>query len=77
MLLNRVSVAEHLVIPVCVAIVNPLLFSVTDIGHNPRTVRILGLVIDAGEKLHHIVLGVSCIWSTGSLGFPECIQCEN
>ena len=55
-LLNRVTVIEEHVPPVVVTIVAPLVQAVDCTLHNPRTVRILGLVIYTGEKLLHIVL---------------------
>ena len=66
-------VTIKLVIPIGVAVINPLLLSVADILDNPRTVRILGLVVDTGEKLHHISVRVGGIFLSG-VRHPELID---
>ena len=68
------SVPEHFVIPVGIAVIYPLLFTVADFLDNPRAVRILSLVIDTGQKLHHVMLGIARIRGSGCLSLPECIQ---
>ena len=70
-------VIEHLVIPVGVAVIYPLLLAVPYFLDNPRTVRILGLVIDTGEKFEHIVLGVVRVILMGGLGPPEKVKSVN
>ena len=66
-------VPEHLVVPVGVAVIDPLLAASADFLHYPRTVRILGLVVDTGEKLKHILLGIVGVIS-GFRRAPEFVK---
>ena len=70
-------VIEHLVIPVCVAVIYPLLLAVPDFLDNPWTVRMLGLVIDTGEEFEHIVLRVIGVILMGGLSPPEEVKSIN
>ena len=76
MLLNRVLVIEHLMVPVSIAVVDPLLLTVTYLFYSPWSVRMLGLVIDTCKHLSHIVIVVSGILLT-SVSLPELVDCIN
>ena len=45
-------------IPVVVAVVYPLAASVAGLLYHPWTVGVLGLVVDAGKELLHVVVGI-------------------
>ena len=75
MLLDRVPVVEHLVVPVGVAVINPLLTSVANFLDNPRTFRIFSLVVYTGKKLHHIVFCIAGIVDSCLLCSPEQVEC--
>ena len=76
MLLNRVLVVVHLVIPVSVAVVHPLLLTITYLLHNPWTIRMLSLVVYTCKKLCHIILCICGILLT-RISLPELIHCIN
>ena len=64
MLLIRTTVTEEFMIPVGVGIIKIGIPSVALVNHNPRTGRILPLVIDTGPKFLHVRLSVVCIIRT-------------
>ena len=64
MLLHRVLVVEHVVPPVEVTVVQPLVHSVANLFDDPRTVRVLDLVVHSGEEPLHIGIIVEDIVGT-------------
>ena len=64
-------VTVQFMIPVGVAVVNPLVSTVTHLFYDPWTIRILSLVIDTGKKLHHIVVSIVTVWSSTCICLPE------
>ena len=67
-------IPEHLVVPVGVAVVDPLFLATADVLDDPRAVRVLGLVIDTRKHFHHVVLGVASVRSAGGLCLPEKVK---
>ena len=74
--LDRMAVVEHGMPPVGVAVVDPLVASVPEILDDPGTGRILGLVIDTGQQLGHVVVGVGRVL-LACVGLPEGVHGVN
>ena len=70
---DRVPVIVEFVIPVGIAVVNPLVAALAEILHYPRTCRILGHIVDAGEELNHILVSIGGVLGT-AIGHPELVH---
>ena len=70
---GRMLVIIELVIPVGVAVVDPLTAAVAEILDDPRTIGILGLVVDTGKELGHVVVVVGSVVLAG-IGRPELVD---
>jgi len=73
-LLIRTTVTEELMIPVGVGIIEIGVPSVALVNHNPRTGRILPIVIDTGPEFLHVRLSVVCIIRTVRSAVEQVIE---
>ena len=72
LLRGTLVVVQH-VPPVVVAVVDPLLAPVARVFHHPGAVGVLGLVVDAGQELLHVIVGVVDV-QAAVVGFPELVD---
>ena len=70
---DRVLVIVEFVIPVSIAVVNPLVAALAEIFHYPGTCRVLGHIVDAGEELNHILVSVGGVL-VAAVRHPELIH---
>ena len=70
---DRVLVIVEFVVPVGVAVVNPLVAALTEILDYPRTRRVLGNIVDTGEELNHVIVRVAGVL-VAAVSHPELVH---